>query len=316
MDKEKLYLAADSGGSKTIWVLLTEFGEKLCEFRTEGVAAVKENILPVDEIVGKAVEKLKNYGMPQAVFLSLGGPNVQEVEDVLKKYWKEIPVRVEREANGKAILLAASYLGCSAVVMCGTGSVAVGDKKEGRVFSGGWGPIYGDGGSGGGIGSAALRLYLRYVDGMENIGAMASLFDYLTDGIDISEFDGRMELKARSLNMSRRELAALAPKIYELAERGNPTAGKLYEEAAQEIAMMAAAVSDDRKDTTVLLCGGFFAVGTEFVTVCRNKFRQISSASMYYECGFSPAVAAQLFVLKENGVEITTELLRRIMKGV
>lgn len=312
---ERIYLVADSGGSKTIWVLLTERGETVCEFRTEGVAAVKEGILPVDEIVGKAARMLKAYDMPQAVFLSLGGPNVEEVDGVLRKYWKDIPVKVEREANGKAILFAASYLGCSAVVMCGTGSTAVGDTKEGRVFSGGWGPVYGDGGSGGGLGSTALRLYLRHVDGMEDAGAIVSLFDHLANGIDISEFNGRMELKTRALNMSRRELAALAPQIYALAEEGDSTAGRLYEEAAQEIAMLAAAVSDDRADATVLLCGGFFAVGPEFVTTCRNKFRQLSSASMYYDKSFNPVVAAQLFVLKENGVEITTELIKRIMKG-
>ena len=115
MDKEMLYLAADSGGSKTIWVLLTEHGETICEFRTEGIAAVKEGILPVDEIVGKAAKILKAYSMPQAVFLSLGGPNVEEVEGALRKYWKDIPVKVEREANGKAILFAASYFGCSAL---------------------------------------------------------------------------------------------------------------------------------------------------------------------------------------------------------
>lgn len=34
MDNQKIYLAADSGGSKTIWTLVSSSGEKIYEFKT------------------------------------------------------------------------------------------------------------------------------------------------------------------------------------------------------------------------------------------------------------------------------------------
>ena len=112
---------------------------------------------------------------------------MEEVFTALRECWRDIPVKVEREANGNAILHAASFLGCSAVVMCGTGSTAVGDTEDGRVYSGGWGPVYGDGGSGGGMGSEALKLFLRSVDRMAEIGELGRLFEHLKKGLNVKE---------------------------------------------------------------------------------------------------------------------------------
>ena len=148
----KIYLAVDSGGSKTLWSLIDISGFTVYETRTAGLGAVKEGILPIDETVSFAANELKNVALSSAIFLSLGGPNTREVEKALKKHFPGMPIKVEREACGDAILRAAAYMKCSSVVMCGTGSVAVGDTANGRKYCGGWGPVYGDGGSGGGMG--------------------------------------------------------------------------------------------------------------------------------------------------------------------
>lgn len=314
MDNQKIYLAADSGGSKTIWTLVSSKGEKIYEFKTIGLGAVKEGILPVKETVLESAEQINKEYSPAGIFLSLGGPNVDEVYNALKEAWEDIPIEVEREARGDAVLYAASFYGCSAVVMCGTGSVAVGFNENGKSFSGGWGPIYGDGGSGGGMGSDALKLFLRSVDKAENVGRLAELFSNLTKGLDISDFDGRMELKNRAINMSRRELAALAPKIYALAEEGDKTCLGLYEDAAEEIAQMAFAVSKNSNNTNVMLCGGFFAEKPMLLKMCNQAFAKKSKAVLKYCPEFSPITGAILSVLKNDSVNITEDIFKTITK--
>ena len=308
MKHQKMYLAADSGGSKTIWSLISAEGETIFEYKTIGVGAVKSGILPVEETVLNAANEINKIGKPEGIFMSLGGPNVEEVQAALTKAWQGVPVEVEREARGDAVLYAASFYGCSAVVMCGTGSVAGGFNENGKSFSGGWGPVYGDGGSGGGMGTQALKLFLRYIDKDGEIGGLATLFTHLTQGLDITDFDGRMELKSRAISMSRRELAALAPKIYALAEKGDKTCLCLYEDAAREIAQMAYTVSKNSPDTKVMLCGGFFAEKPLLFKMCKSFFAEKSDAQLLLCPEFNPIVGAKLSVLKNNSVTITNEI--------
>ena len=317
MDKTSLgniYLAADSGGSKTIFRLVDEKGTVLTEVKTEGMGAVRAGVLPIRDIIKTAKEKIDIFGKPKAIFLSLGGPNTKEVYDELSTAWKNIPVEVEREACGNSILRAAKYLGCSSVVMCGTGSTAVGFKNNKKVFAGGWGPIYGDGGSGGGIGSEALKKFLRHLDGFDDIGELSQIFSDVTDGLDIEKFEDRMEAKQRALDISRRELAALAPQIYLLALKGNKCAKELYANAAQEIALMADAVCDNDKKSAVLICGGFFKNKPEFVSQCVKEFSQKNAATLIYNEFFSPIAAATISVLVSN-TDADEKVIRKIING-
>lgn len=312
---KKVFLAADSGGSKTIWSLIEEDGNELFSTVTEGLGAIKEGVLPIRETVEKAAKSINSVVLPMGIHLSLGGPNTSEVLNALKKQWMNIPIQVEREACGDSILLGAEFLGCSSVVMCGTGSTSVGNTKKGRCFAGGWGPIYGDGGSGGGIGSDALKLFLRYLDGMEDIGELSVLFNNITDGLNINEFSGRMEAKQRVLNMSRKELASLSPRIYDLMEKGDDTCEKLYDKAAKEVADMAYSVSDNEQGVKILLCGGFFRNTPIFLEKCKKIFSQKSQAELCYFPDFSPIVGVKLNVLKNNSVVITDEIFKKIYKN-
>ncbi len=312
METKRTFLAADAGGSKTNWVLLDEEGNTVARCKTAGLGAVRAGILPVLETVTAAFKELVPFGKPSAVFLSLGGPNVTEVEDAIRRCAPDIPITVEREACGDAVLRAAKRMGCSSVVMCGTGSTAVGDTAAGRRFAGGWGPIYGDGGSGGGLGSDALRVFLRALDGFEDAGCLREVFASLLDGEDVTTFAGRMAVKARAVEMPRRELAATAPVIYAFAEKGDAVALKLYDQAADEIVKLSYAVSDDDPASAVLLCGGFLTNKPLLLENCRRKFSTVSRARLRYEPRFTPLIAAKTAVLEQNGVEITEERFDRI----
>lgn len=311
----KLFLAADSGGTKTVWRLINETGKIVFEHHTDGLGAIKAGILPVNETVLEAKQKINDIGMPSGIFLSLGGPNVDEVLTALNRVWPNIQIEVEREARGDAILYAASFFNCSSVVMCGTGSVAVGDTKSGRCYCGGWGPIYGDNGSGGGIGQEALKLYLKHFDNLENIGSVAEIFSFLSEGLNTSAFEGRVAMKDRILALSRKEIAAFTPKIYDLALKGEKTALELYKKSAKEIALMAYNVSDNNPNSKVLLCGGFFNNSPLLLKLCEQEFANISKAKLLYSAEFAPILGAELSVLKNAQIEITETIFNNIFKN-
>ena len=109
---EELYLALDSGGSKTVWILLDREGHSHKKLITRGLAAAKEGTLPIAQTVAEAYAALSDFPAPARIFLSLGGPNVGEIRDALSSVWSAIPITIEREACGDAILRAATLLGC------------------------------------------------------------------------------------------------------------------------------------------------------------------------------------------------------------
>ncbi len=312
---EKMFLAADSGGSKTEWVLINSDGEVIAKTKTKGLGAIKEGLLPVYDTVREAYDFFTEYDPCDYIFLSLGGPNVLEVEKALKTFWKTAEIKVERESSGTAMLAAAEILGAKAVVLCGTGSTAVGDTVEGRKYCGGWGPVYADGGSGGGLGTDALRLFLRSVDVLETESGLSEVFSSLTEGLELEKFDDRMELKKRVLDLDRRTVASFAPEIYKLYSTGDPAATELYLKAASEIAGMAFCVSDNTPDTKVIVCGGFLRNSPLLLEEIRNQFAQKSRAKIIYDPEFNPIMGAKIAVLRMGNIKTNQKLFEKLLNN-
>lgn len=314
MPSSDLLLAADSGGTKTDWVVFDRSGTAVANCQSTGLARLESGQLDYASIELE-IGNLRRHDIA-SVYLSLGGPNGEEVKTLLARLFPESGVCVEREAEGGMILYAASFLGCGAAVMVGTGSTAVGEIGGNRVYAGGWGPHYGDDGAGGGVGFRALRLYLRSLDGMAECGRIAELFDGLERGLDRMSFPGRMELKSRANAMTRRELALLAPRLYELAAAGDPAAEKLFDSAARESAALAAAVTPAEGAGRVLGCGGFFRQGERFRAKCEEYLGRMRPEQRWvWHPEFSPVKAAMLRLLNREGVEIDSVLFHQIMKG-
>ena len=308
---KELFLAADSGGSKTVWRAINTHGETAILLHTEGMGSLP-GVLDVEHTVRSAFSALERVSF-SGIFLSLGGPNEKEVGTALRTVWPDVPVIVSREANGDAILRAASFLSCSSVVLCGTGSTAVGLKDGRRRYAGGWGPVYGDGGSGGGLCRDALALYLRSLDGTAGQSDLSPVFDFITEGLDITDFEQRMEAKRRATALSRQELAALLPSLYMLYLRKAPSAVLLFDEAVNEVCRLAAEVSENSPDTNVLICGGFFRGKPELTELCAKNFIGYSSARMIYDYRFDPIAGACVAVLDAFGEKPNAAVFENIL---
>jgi len=140
------------------------------------------------------------------------------------------------------------------VVISGTGSIAWGRNSGGRVArAGGWGYIFGDEGSAFWIARQALRAALRWEEGW---GVPTSLRARLLDhsaaaNIDAASSVNNLLHRCYTPEFPRPRVARFAVLVNHAAESGDPSALKILDDAARELALLAIAVR-----------GQLFAAGT------------------------------------------------------
>ena len=303
--KYDFLLAADSGGSKTDWICLTQDGTIVKKFTTPGMASLHVNMLPIKEYMQLCCKELQDFPV-KAVYLSLGGPNTDEICNNLKQTFPDAVVLVEREASGDLVAACMDFLQCSAVVMAGTGITAVGFNADGsRNFAEGWGPVYGDCGSGYWIGLQAIKTFLQSVDNIGYAGKIPELFERELKNFDVTQFAGRMELKKRINALTRREVAALTPQLMQLAVSGDRIVEKIIMQSAEYIAQIAAAVTP--ANGTVLMLGGLFKMGSDYRQLCKQylqKLRPDCSWMWYENCNIGKMAAAKVLMLDNQKISL------------
>ena len=310
-DENIILLAADSGGSKTDWRFLATDGKCVKHTVTGGMASLHPGMLPVEEFARIAKAALPDADL-RHIYFSLGGPNVDEIKTTLTKVWQHVPVTVEREASGDLVDSCAEFLNCNAVVMAGTGVTAMGFfPGNQRRFAEGWGPVFGDLGSGGGIGLLAVQKFLRGVDGTENSGRLTELFAGEAKDLELTAFSGRMELKNRINLLSRKDLAAKAPEVCRLAESGDDAALSIIKESALNMAQLAAAVAPENGN--ILMLGGLFNMRKFYRDMCVRALAQLRpDARWLRDEKISIGVMASAKVLQLYGVKIDNELWEKL----
>jgi N-acetylglucosamine kinase-like BadF-type ATPase len=135
--------------------------------------------------------------------------------------------------HGDMVIAHAAALGVQPgiVAIAGTGSVVLGIDGNGRrARVGGWGPLYGDEGSGQYIAAAGLRAAARACDGR---GPSTALVDAFTKALGLSDF---RQTISRLYGPDAGNIASLCPVAHETAVAGDPVALSLFDDAAKEIA--------------------------------------------------------------------------------
>src|SRR5262249_6516648 len=125
------------------------------------------------------------------------------------------------------------------VVIAGTGSIAYGANARGETArAGGWGYIFGDEGGAFDIVRQALRAIVREYEGW---GGRTALTPALLEAGAASDANELLHA-FYTTEWPRQRVAALAPIVNRIAGEGDPIAAGIFENAARELAMLAAAV--------------------------------------------------------------------------
>lgn len=238
-----LLVGVDVGGSKT--AALADAGDGTVHRASGPGAAVRPgkalaSALVIAEVARQAMGQT---GAVRATVLVVGAAGAGRAleRDALRESLRteELADQVHVTTDIEIALEAAFGGQPGIVVSAGTGSIAVGRDRHGRIDRiGGYGWQMGDEGSGYAIGRAALGAVGRAADGRSPGTALHGCVLDRTGSRDLDH------LVRWAASASPAEVAALAPHILEVAAEGDPVAQGIADYAARELSQLAITLAE------------------------------------------------------------------------
>ena len=234
-------LAIDGGGSRTRCRVMSREGGTL----GTGEGGPSNHLLVDVKIVKASLDEAINAALDQArlnrreaVCVSAGlagvdydGSGAAEMEALFREFGFARTI-----INGDMVIAHAGALNGrhGVLALAGTGSAILGIDRSGqRVKVGGWGPVYGDEGSGYRIAQGALRVAAEAFDGR---GPKTALLDELTRALGVKNFNESVK-RIYTDRMEPREIAALCSVAYKVAKTGDEVARRIFRQAGDELAV-------------------------------------------------------------------------------
>jgi N-acetylglucosamine kinase-like BadF-type ATPase len=184
------------------------------------------------------------------------------------------------------------------ITVAGTGSIAFGRNASGKTArAGGWGYVFGDEGGGFYIVRQAVRAALRFEEGWGDATSLRRMFLDAAAASDINQLVHRFYTP----EFPRPRLAAFAKLVDDAAENGDAIAREILNEAARELATIAAAVRGQLFEkgelARVAYIGGVFRSCTVLA-----KFTELVGKSVAPPI-YGPAAGALLEAYRAVGVQ-------------
>lgn len=266
----EIVIGVDGGGSKTRVMVGTAEGEVLATLDgpksavTPGQAARSADV--IGELVTRALAEIALPGavLPRVLYCGVAGTGREEERKALRAALdaKELAEEVVIDSDGLIAMYDALDDRAGILLVVGTGSVAYARSPGGEIVRcGGWGPAFGDEGSGGWIGRRALSIVAASSDGREPPTAL--LFPILAS----TGCEDIQDLIPWAAAADARAYATLAPVVFSTAAAGDPRANALVTLAAEELVLHVRALArqlftDERAAVTVALSGGLMERGS------------------------------------------------------
>ena len=241
-----LAIGIDGGGSRTLARLANTRGEIMGNGEAGianpyalGFSAAQTEILAA---IDRAFQDARlTRQVVAAVCLGLGGVGRADERARFAEWAHQTIAPRARVVNDGEIVLAAGLPEHWGVALiAGTGSIAWGKTRDGRIArAGGWGYLIGDEGSGFELAREALRAVTQAEDGR---GAPTQLLGLILDDWKLNSV---MELVPRVYRsgLAPADIARLAPLVVRAAEQGDAVARHLIERAAGSLADMVGGVA-------------------------------------------------------------------------
>jgi len=187
------------------------------------------------------------------------------------------------------------------VAIGGTGSIAFAQNARGETArAGGWGYLFGDEGGAFDIVRQALRAILREQEGW---GGRTALTPALNEAVSASDADDLLHM-FYTPDWPRQRIAGLAELVNRIAEDGDPIAIGILQNAARELAMLAAQVRrrlwSEGESARVAWVGGVF-----HSAILLEKFRTLVAVERNTVCEapkHGPATGALLLAYRAGGI--------------
>jgi N-acetylglucosamine kinase-like BadF-type ATPase len=306
----RYFLGLDGGQSSTLAIIGDEAGRVLGMGRAgpcNHVATAEGKAKFVDAINGctnaaRAQAGLDSSGLrfASACLGFSGGP--ADKEALLREI---IPSELMTLTHDALIALSgATARQPGLIAIAGTGSIAFGRNASGKTArAAGWGYMFGDEGSGFYITRQAVRAALRSEEGW---GPSTSLRPALLEATGAPDVD-QLVHRFYTPEFPRSRIAALSKLVDQAAENGDVTARNILNEAAQQLAIIAAAVRGQLfkpgEPARVSYVGGVFRS-----RILLERFRmlvEMEEGNQVLPPAYGPAAGALLEAYQAAGIRCT-----------
>lgn len=179
--------------------------------------------------------------MVDAVCMGIGGVDRAE-ERMRLQAWAEqkIAARAAIMNDGEIVLAAGSPENWGVALIAGTGSIAWGKSRQGKIArAGGWGYLIGDEGSGFDLARSALRAAVQFADGR---GEATRLLEAILEHWHL-ENPPQLVTRVYRSGLKPADIATLAPLVVQVANNGDGVARRLLDQSAEALATTIIAVA-------------------------------------------------------------------------
>jgi N-acetylglucosamine kinase-like BadF-type ATPase len=251
MTHDELVLGVEGGGTKTIaWLAPRDAPHEASvlgrgkagpsNVRSIGFEPAMRNIDLAIQLSFEAAELER--GSVASICIGLAGAD-RDAERVPLRQWAEserLADRVIVTNDAMPLIYAGCADGCGMAIISGTGSVVFGRNRAGQVARcGGWGPLFGDEGSGYAIAIAGLRAVARAADGR---GPETMLQACFLQALQVSTANELIPA-IYSPSIDRAQIATHANVVFAAAAAGDTVAGRILDDAADRLGEMVSSVA-------------------------------------------------------------------------
>lgn len=285
LKRSSLILGIDGGGTHCRARLANTRGETLgageagaANPYAAGFDAAQNEILTA---IQRAFDDAKiDKQMVDAVCMGIGGVDRAEERTRLQSWAEQkIAARAAIMNDGEIVLAAGSPENWGVALIAGTGSIAWGKTRAGKIArAGGWGYLIGDEGSGFDLAQNALRAAVQFADGRaEATRLLAAILEYWN-----LENPPQLVTRVYRSGLKPADIATLAPLVVQIANEGDVVARRLLEQAAEALATtiiaVARALNFDAEKIPLAITGGLL-LETE---ILRMRLIEIAESRGYH----------------------------------
>lgn len=259
MEKPRIIIGVDGGGSKSVGAAADEEGHVLAVYRGKGINYYQIGMEQARANLREIGNALLAACGGALALLSVGMPALDTTADekTLRAFAGNVfdPGRLIMESDARMALESMTGGDRGMIVICGTGSMAVLWDGERERVAGGWGYLLGDPGSGYGIALAGLRAAIRRWEG---VGPETGLGERALAYFRLPEPRALIPL-IYDPACGPDAVARFAGAVFALAEAGDGEARRVLEIEMAGIAAQAAALLEAAPGVELVgLYGGVF----------------------------------------------------------
>jgi len=271
----KYYLGIDGGGTKTVAavsdengnILLKEIGRTI-NFYSVGMDSARNNLKNILVEAEKA-----GISQFEGAFIGCSALDDEADAELTAKLCEGIinAKKIRMHSDVYIALKSVEDANCPCVAICGTGSMAIAEDKEGILhITGGWGHILGDEGSAYSIALRALKHCCRMCDK----GEISPLLESANKYFNVTDFRKAIEVIYSPVT-TKDILAGFAKSVSEIALSGDTDALEILRTEAELFADTVLILLEDIQCCDVLgLYGGMFLHSKLFVTIFSDKIKE------------------------------------------